>query len=824
MPRSWSRRSLITTASGAVLATGITAGPAAAAHPAETPASPAPAAGAADYAALRTRWRELMLGSGFTPTGAPFRDRLAQLGSQASQLRAAMAPATGSLWPDAVFGDPDPDTDTESYGYSGQIQTSYQRLHTMAEAYAQPGTGLTGDKALADAVLAGLAHLEQQVYRAGAKPYGNWYSWQIGAPQALLDVLVLLHDLVPAEDRARYLAAVDTFVPDSAVAAYTGTSTGANRVDLCRVLALRGAVGEDAAKLALARDALSPVLPYVTSGDGLYADGSVVQHTWVPYTGSYGAVLIDGLSRLFALLAGSAWEVTDPHRQVVLDAVEHAYAPFLLDGLVMDGVSGRAVSRGLSPGAAGRTQQSDHTRGHQIIASVLLLAEGASAGERARWRALAKGWLRREEFLPVERDTTLAVGPLARLTDVLADEEVQALPEPREHRQFPAMDRLTHRTAGWAALLSMSSRRITYYETGNGENGRGWNSGSGMLYWWGGTGGDGQYSDAFWPTVDPMRLPGTTVSHKPLAVAEGGDWGAARPDVDYAGGATDGTWASAGQHLKGLDSTLTARKSFFFLDDAVVCLGAGITASDGHPVETVIDNRNLGAAGSALLTLDGVPQPMRTPWTTRRRDVRWAHLAGHAGYVLLTQTDLTVVREERTGAWQDVNTGGSPDPLTRRYVTLLAGHGQDPSNAGYAYLLMPGADAARTAARAADRHWVRVLANTAGVQAVRVPSLGFTGANLYAAGSAGELVTDGPASVTVREARGRRGERTAVLCVSDPTRTADRLRVTWRRPVSAVLSRPGTVTSVTTGAAVTLTFDGLAATAGVTQRTVVRLA
>ncbi|NEE32251.1 hypothetical protein G3M53_43235, partial [Streptomyces sp. SID7982] len=70
--------------------------------------------------------------------------------------------------------------------------------------------------------------------------------------------------------------------------------------------------------------ALSPVFPLVTKGDGLYADGSFIQHTTVPYTGSYGSVMLGGLGLLFALLKGTTWEVTDPKRQVVFDAVENA--------------------------------------------------------------------------------------------------------------------------------------------------------------------------------------------------------------------------------------------------------------------------------------------------------------------------------------------------------------------------------------------------------------------------------------------------------------------------------------------------------------------
>jgi hyaluronate lyase len=127
---------------------------------------------------------------------------------------------------------------------------------------------------------------------------------------------VLLHPYLTTtvrdQYRDQYLRAVDHFVPNSVVDEYKGTSTGANRVDLCRVLALRGVEGETPAKITLARAALSPVFPYVTSGDGLYADGSFIQHTYVPYTGTYGQVLLDGFARLFVLLHGSPWAVTDP--------------------------------------------------------------------------------------------------------------------------------------------------------------------------------------------------------------------------------------------------------------------------------------------------------------------------------------------------------------------------------------------------------------------------------------------------------------------------------------------------------------------------------
>ncbi|MGW2919050.1 polysaccharide lyase 8 family protein [Streptomyces angustmyceticus] len=781
----WSRRGFLATATAGAL--GLTARPAGAA--------PGPALPPGDvFTALRGRWCELTLGSGFDPAAPPYAAALRETGDLAGAFRAGMRPAAGSLWSDCRYDPP------------AGITRSYGRLATMAQACAQPGTGHTGDPGLAEAVRTGLDHLEATVFHTATTRYGNWWEWQIGSPRLLLDTLAILDDRLPGglDDglRERCLAAVDHFVPDTMLGDYTGTSTGANRVDLCRVVALRGILGRAPAKIALARDALSPVFPHVTHGDGLYADGSFVQHTWVAYSGTYGYVLLDGLGRLFTLLGGSPWQVTDPARQTVLDSVEHAYAPLLHNGLMMDSVNGRAVSRGHLRGDERHLLRSDHYHGHALIAAIAVLARAASSAERDRWHAMIKGWAARDRTLPVLTDRQYTVADLARLR-AIADGPAATAPEPVGHRLFPAMDRAVHRRPGWAAGLAMASDRITYYENGNGENPRGWHTGAGMVYWWGADFGGDQYTDAFWPTVDPYRLPGTTVSTKRLADNEGGGWGEPKPAARWVGGTTDGEFAAIGQDLRGLASTLTARKSWFALADCLVCLGAGITARDGVPAETVVDNRRLGERGTAALTVDGVRLPGTLGVTTTFRRAHWAHLAGHGGYVFPGGAPLTVRREARTGSWHDINTTSTTEPFTRRYVTLWHDHGTDPVDARYCYLLMPGAGPRTLAARAADRHWPTVLANDAGRQAVAVDPLGVTAANFWRAGRAGPLTSSGPVSVLVREHRGRR-RPTVRLCLAAPERTGEPLEITWSRPVRTVLAHDPAIEVLATGRALRL--------------------
>ncbi|MDT9692701.1 polysaccharide lyase 8 family protein [Streptomyces sp. P9(2023)] len=773
---AWSRRTFLITATATATATAAALGLPPLAHAAE-----------GEFEALRLRWLDLQLGTGFDAGAEPYASRLAETGDLARAFRASMAPTDTSLWPGYAFDPP------------AGITQSYSRLWTMTQAYVQPGTGLTGDATLLADVLRGLDHLSARVYNPTTTRYGNWWEWQIGSPRLLMDIVAALRPHLGPERIAAACAAVDHFVPDSVLRDYTGTSTGANRVDLCRSVALRGVLGANPAKVALARDALSPVFPYVTKGDGLYADGSFVQHTWVAYSGTYGQVMLDGLGRLFGLLAGSTWAVTDPNRQIVLDSVEHAYAPLIHDGLMMDSVNGRAISRGYLKNDERQIMRSDHFHGQGVIAAIALLAAGASPAERERWHARVKGWIERDTVAPILTARQFGVADLARLHAVAAA-PVPAAPEPTGHRLFAAMDRAVHRRPGWAVNIAMASDRISYYECGNGENPRGWHTGAGMASWWT-PGQGGQFTDWFWPTVDPYRLPGTTVSTKRLADRAGGEWGAPKPAVRWVGGATDGEFAAVGQHLKGLGSTLEARKSWFCVADAVICLGAGITAADGVPVETVVDNRNLGEGGTQALTV---------------RE-RWAHLEGHGGWVFPQGTaGLRTLREDRTGAWSDINTTSSTERRTRTYQTLWFDHGTDPVAASYAYLLMPGASARTLAARAAEPDWLGILDNSADRQAVSVPSLGLMAANLWRAGTVGRLTVTAPASVLVRRRRS-----VLDLSISEPPRTGAPLELVWDQPVRRVTAHDPSVEVLAVGRSLRLRITP--GTAGATHRCTVAL-
>ncbi|MGV9279408.1 polysaccharide lyase 8 family protein [Streptomyces sp. NPDC003730] len=769
------------------------AAPDSATGPAPAPAAPTPPP---DFDVLLLRAERLLTGGDFDPSSPVFAESVAVLDTEARAHFDALdrSAARTSLWSDLA-----PLTDPGNFGQS------YTRLRTVATAWATPGTSLTADGEVADALVDALRLVHDTAYHPGRAETGNWWFWEIGAPRALLDTVVLLRGRLPAADVEDYLAVVDRFCPDADRRTNSPSlaETGANRADKAVIVALRGLLGADAAKVASARDALSDVrdsgrnslFRYVTSGDGFHADGSFVQHGAVAYTGTYGVVLLGGIARMLALLAGSPWEITDPGTSVVYDAVERSFAPLVFDGLMMDAVRGRAVSR---------ERAGDHHDGAAAIAAVLLLAASAPPAPAARWRYLAKGWLTRNTTTPFTGLATPAQAALA--ADVLADDTVDSAERTTGLHVFPDMDRVTHRRPRWAFTLSLSSRRVAAYEGGNGENLHGWYTGDGMSYLY--DADDlGQFNDHFWPTVDPYRLPGTTVDTRPRTdLGTGGGTTLYRPANAVAGGAVlDGRHGTVAMDLTGAPgSTLRAYKAWFLLDDAVVALGTGVTATDGRTIETVVENRNLGATGTHRLLVDGRAQPGRQGWSGGFTGARWAHLQGVGGYLFLEPPRLRALREERTGTWRAINTGadtaGSTTPVTRRYLTLWVDHGTSPHDAGHAHVLLPRASAVTTATWALARP-VRLLANDTSVQAVEAPLSGLTAAHFWTAGSVAGLACSGPASVVVR----RLGAWLRVA-VSDPGRSMDRVSLELPYRVRSVVRADDTVT-VTPGRPGRLTVD-----------------
>jgi hyaluronate lyase len=776
----FSRRHLLTGAGGAAvgLATAAAFGTAQAGEITAT---------ADAFTDLRDRWRELSTGAARVDlTRTEFVTALSRLDTSVSSYLALIDRSAGRT---RVFSDL-PLAQTSD---SGLVTTTYTRLRSLTVAWFTPGSRYRGDASVLADTLNGLDTANRVVYHDGASEFDNWWDFEIGASRALADCLVLLDQQLPATNRDLYAAAITHFVPDPFRTFNGGVSTGANRIDLCQAALVQGIASKSATRVQRAADGLPTVCQYGSSGDGLYSDGSFIQHTNVAYTGTYGVVLLTGLAKMLSLLVGSAWAVTDPAIRNLFDCVELGWAPLIHDGRMMSCVNGRAISR---------SSESEQVMGHSAIGGILRLADVVDPATAGRWRAACRGWLDRDRFRgPYEGAD---VPTTALVADLFADTNVTPTPEPVRSVVFRNMGRAVHRRPGWAYAISMCCDRVARYEMINGENLHGFHTGAGMTYLY--DDDAGQFSDGFWPTVDPYRLPGTTVDRKPIP--DGG--GRTLPTTRWAGGAVlDGRYACVGMTLQADTTDLGGKKSWFCFDEYILAMGVGITSTSGYRVETFIENRHLHAGGVNALTVDGVVWPYQQNTSKTFAGVQWMHLEGVAGYTFPSLPTLRADRLERTGSFHDINTNGTTTPITRRYLTLAQDHGVNPTGGTYTYLVIPRATVGRTAELAAHRD-VTILGNNTARQVVRQSATGITMANFWSAAAFTNITVDRACALVIRELGGL-----LTICVAEPYRSGNKIRVSFTPAQSGyrLVRADSAVTMVSTGTTIVLdvqagTFGG----------------
>jgi hyaluronate lyase len=747
---------------------------------------------ATDFAKIVASYRALQIG-----TNQPSLERnqaLAALDQVAHGYDSTMDLTGAQLWPDLPGGT----------GRSDFFPTMFYRLRTIAVDWATPGSALSAKPGQGHRIVSALDTLYRTEYHERTSEIGNWYSYEIATACWLLQILVALDNTLTPAELATYLKPVLAFVadPNRRTKPPGGVETGANRADKALIAVVSGALAGDARRVAAGIAAVTDevgagadsLVARVTTGDGYHTDGSFLQHDVVPYPGHYGLVLLSAVAALIEITSGTAMSLDPAVRQRFHDDVADVYAPFVFAGAMMEPVRGRMLSR------QGETA---HDAGHQLTAAVVLLARNAPEPARGRLAGLAARFIGDNSFAPYLNVSDLArfsgglqpVGvPEIEFAKALLATRPKATQKMPAHRTFPQSDRMVHVTERWSASLGVGSTRICRYESINGQNLHGWYAGDGVLYTFL-RDDQGHYSDAYWPTVDATALPGTTEKDAAPPALQATPMGA----TAWVGGARlDAGHGAQGLDFVSQDGTLSAKKSWFFTPDGVFCLGAGITDASGAAVRTVIENRNIGTNGTPSLTADDRAVSTAPGQTSVLAHPRWLYLEGVGGYLLVDQGPVTVLREDRTASWFSVDTGanthGTLTPYTRRFQKILFGHGANPTGAGYAYVVLPGASAWQT--RSAAGGW-RVLANTTTVQAVRLPD-DVNAASFFAAGSVRGLAASGPASVLWNE---------HTVAVADPTQLQRTVRLTLDHVHGPVAHADPTVTVVATGPRLVVDID-----------------
>lgn len=727
-----------------------------------------------------------------------------------------------------------------------EFRVSFKKVLSMCKAYAAEGGALYQNQDMLKDITNILDFLCGSCYTAKSQT-DNWWTWEIGIPKDLIPALILIYDGLTEEQVMAYTETLYFFQPDPFHEGVINTASthgqgyreaqGANIIDCSTTAVGLGALREDNELVYLGMLASSQTFVIQNVEDsaqiaangynsGFYPDGSYLDHIKVPYLGAYGIEFMKGGAKIPSLLAGTPWKYPEQVQDNLESYIVEGFGNGMYQGMMLDCLKGRSVSRPAS---------SNQAAGREAMMIILQIVDSFSQEAKETTLSALKAWLEEDEgFI----DSLVGAENMAikkKAKEILEDTSIQSNIAP-VHKSYPLMDRVVHRTEDYLFALSMYSERIQNTEIMNDENRFGWHQNNGMTYIYD---EDKQYTENYWNTVNPLRLPGTTVvpvnigTGKPdgSGFAQGGDFCSKE---SWVGGTSIGNYGVSGMSFSGETQgiagdapvsyapDLKGKKSWFMFDDEMVCLGAGITNKNMElPVETTIENKKLRKDGSNQLLVNGekteipVKEANVKELVERTADisgtsfeqVNWAHLEGNqsvgTGYYFPEEnTEIQVRRGQTTGSWKDVGTFEGES--TENYLEMWVDHGQNPENASYSYVLLPETSAEETE-NYAQAPKVTILENSSEVQAVRHETLKITGINFWQeqGGSIDGITSDKAASVMLQETE----QGTVKVSVSDPTmKNKGNVQLTLEEEIADCIQLDENVTCEKTENGAVLTF------------------
>lgn len=748
-----------------------------------------PAYAADEYDALRSKIYDFTTGGPtYNPADPDISGKITNITTLAQTNWDTMNKSAGRtyLWSDLA-------TTTESE----HVSQSYQRLEAMTLAYVTRGSSLQNNGALLADIKSAMDWMYTNRYNTSIpkRGYDNWFDWQVTSPLVINNITIWLYNSLTPTQISNWHAVID-----HQALQWGAGLTGANRVWACNIKITSGIIVKNSAKIIEGRDQLSSVFDYVTSGEGMYSDGSFLQHTaLIPYNGGYAVSLLDNLTKVMYVVAGSSWDITDPDVNNIYQWIYNAFEPLFYNTSMVDMVRGRNIARKASDDM-GLTSMG------ALGASVARMALSApSADDRAAYKSMIKKWMT-DATSPTKYSDLVMISSIVQTKQIMSDPSVTTRDALIMNKQYPNMARAIHHRPGFAFGISMSSNKIGNFETINQENLKGWHTGDGMTYLY--NSDLTQYKDSFWPTVNSYRLPGTTVNQNTTAAAN-----VKNPNSWVGGTEISGLYGTTGMQYTANGYNLTAKKSWFMFDDEIVSLGAGITSTDNKVVESIVENRKLNSSGSNALTVNGAAKSSTLGWSETMTGVNKVHLAGNVagsdvGYYFPTAATIKGLREARTDQWSSVNlyyTGTEyTTNYTRNYMNMWFDHGTNPTNAQYAYVLLPGKSSGELDTYTANPD-ITVVENSADAQAVKENALGILGINFWndVSKTVSGVTSNKKASVMVRT-----GENGTEVSVSDPTLSnTGTIQLTLTQNLGPVVYKDSRITTSTNGGTTTLTVN-----------------
>ncbi|MDR3119535.1 MAG: polysaccharide lyase beta-sandwich domain-containing protein [Mediterranea sp.] len=560
--------------------------------------------------------------------------------------------------------------------YTSRAQTSWRpvqhldRIYTWVKAYLR-SQNYKDSPELRQAIILALNYWYE------THPVStNWYMQQIACPQRMGVILILMRSStegLPAELERKLIGrmADEGGRPDQK----GSQGTAANKLSIATHWIYRGCLMQDEETLSFGvRQAYQPLQP--GSGEGIQYDYSYQQHGKQLYIGGYGTEIADLLSKLALYTRHTPYALPEEKLNLLGRFVRNAYIPAIRGRYFLYNVLGRGLSR---------ENALDQTRFIPVLQRMTLLDPGHA---------------------PVYQES------ISRISQTKpAGHGLEPL-----HIHFPHSDYTLHQRLAYTFDVRMASIHTCRNENGNGENLKGFflTDGATAIV------KEGNEYENIFPVWDWSSIPGTTTpAIDPIPVP--GQW--EKPGTStYAGGVSDGKYGVSAYTMdeKQFGINTAARKAWFMFDDEIVCLGAGICSTSPYKINTTVNQCLL--QGEVFISADG--DARRLDRGKHRFDrLLWVKHQG-IGY-FFDAADVHIENMEKRGDWKTINSSYAGKPVTKDVLTIRIEHGEKPSGAGYAYIIVPTQPASGQIKYPSDK--IEIRQNTPDVQAVEHTGLHLLG-------------------------------------------------------------------------------------------------
>ncbi|MDH8702455.1 chondroitin AC lyase [Dysgonomonadaceae bacterium PH5-43] len=518
------------------------------------------------------------------------------------------------------------------------------------------------------------------IYWQDADPRStNWYNQQIGAPQRMGILLILMRTGKRQLSTALESAIIQRMVDIGGAPDQGGSQgTGANKVDIATHWVYRGCLTKS--KSVLEKGIQQVFYPlFHTTGEGFQHDYSYLQHGQQLYIGGYGDVIAQGICNVAQYVTGTDYELSEEKSDILFNFMKKTYLSVIRGKYFLYNVAGRSLSR---PNALSKS-------GFGSVLDLLksVDAKGAEVYDAAKAR-------------------------------VNGSESSSYMVEPYNAHYWRS-DYTIHQRPEFTFDIRLVSTRTLRNENGNGENIKGYFLSEGATN----IAVDGNEYYNIFPAWDWGRIPGTTTPALSLsAIPQPAQWGTAGT-VAFAGGASDGVYGVTTYAMRNYQYAAVnteAKKSWFLFDKEVVCLGAGIKSTATAQVNTTLDQCLL--SGDVTVIKSDNTTSVGVVDGSYENNLKWV-LHNKVGYYIPNGGNLKLSAATQTGTWQSINTSQSGNVVNEDVFKLWFNHGVKPTNDSYAYVVVPEVNTIDKV-KAYNTDNINILSNTEAIQAVEHKELG----------------------------------------------------------------------------------------------------